>query len=296
MGQIKDLTGKKFGKLTAIKFAYIKNSQTFWEWQCDCGNIKIASSANVKAGNTRSCDCLIQETAILCLGQNLVGQRFGRLVAVERIPNYKRKLTFYKCICDCGNEKIIRNTCLTDGTSKSCGCLQKELHIKLMRTQKNFNEFIDCGDTVKVLLSNNLDYAIIDSEDLEKIKPYYWFKNKKGYARNSAKTGIEDKTILMHRYIMNVDKNDILDHKNRNRLDNRKSNLRIVTYSENALNCRISSKNKSGYKGISIDKNNKYSVSITLNKKVNYIGTYKNIDDAVSARNKFLQDNNIIYY
>ena len=52
---------------------------------------------------------------------DLTGQRFGRLVVIEKISRSSR-MTYWKCMCDCGNEKVIRRDHLIDGTTVSCGC------------------------------------------------------------------------------------------------------------------------------------------------------------------------------
>lgn len=52
--------------------------------------------------------------------KNLVGDRFGRLLVVERTSRHGR--TYYKCLCDCGNVKEICGTSLTGGITNSCGC------------------------------------------------------------------------------------------------------------------------------------------------------------------------------
>lgn len=58
---------------------------------------------------------------------NLVGQRFGRLVAIERFKgDDKKDYTRWVCLCDCGNQKIIARASLRNGETQSCGCLQKE--------------------------------------------------------------------------------------------------------------------------------------------------------------------------
>lgn len=62
---------------------------------------------------------------------DITGKRFGRLVAVERaedaiIPKTGKKVPRYKCVCDCGNVKIVRKVSLTSGYTRSCGCLHKE--------------------------------------------------------------------------------------------------------------------------------------------------------------------------
>lgn len=56
--KIEDISGQKFGRLTAIKFAGInKAKQTLWECRCDCGNTIIAHKQNLKNGHTKSCGC-----------------------------------------------------------------------------------------------------------------------------------------------------------------------------------------------------------------------------------------------
>lgn len=66
---------------------------------------------------------------------DITGQRFGRLVAVERIPGLNSSgQAVYLCRCDCGTEKEIRAGYLRDGRTKSCGCLSAELSSKRAKT------------------------------------------------------------------------------------------------------------------------------------------------------------------
>lgn len=60
---------------------------------------------------------------------DLTGQRFGKLTVLERTKDVKSKNTYYICICDCGNQTIVRGSHLTNGTTKNCGCLIKESNI-----------------------------------------------------------------------------------------------------------------------------------------------------------------------
>lgn len=57
---------------------------------------------------------------------DLTGQRFGRLIIIQRVENDKRGNSRWLCLCDCGKEKIIRSSHLRSGAIKSCGCLLKE--------------------------------------------------------------------------------------------------------------------------------------------------------------------------
>lgn len=62
MGKALDLTGKRYGKLVAIKKTpKRKNNQIVWEWQCDCGTVTEKPYGNIKRGYTLSCGCLTEE-------------------------------------------------------------------------------------------------------------------------------------------------------------------------------------------------------------------------------------------
>lgn len=58
---------------------------------------------------------------------DLTGQRFGRLVVIERVGCDKHGLTTWKCNCDCGETTIKTRSNLISGRSNSCGCLSVEL-------------------------------------------------------------------------------------------------------------------------------------------------------------------------
>ena len=64
---------------------------------------------------------------------DMKGRRYGRLVVLCRAGTIHNQAAWL-CKCDCGNEKIIRGSCLRDGLSKSCGCLASELARDRLRT------------------------------------------------------------------------------------------------------------------------------------------------------------------
>lgn len=61
---------------------------------------------------------------------DLTGQRFGRLVVIERTENSAQGGARWLCRCDCGNEKIVHRRELLNGDARSCGCLRKEATVK----------------------------------------------------------------------------------------------------------------------------------------------------------------------
>lgn len=75
-----------------------------------------------------------------------------------------------------------------------------------------------------------------------------------------------------------------IDHINGNGQDNRISNLREATHSENLRNCPLSKRNKSGYKGVSFDnKNRKWQAVINVNGSRHHLGFFLLKEDAVAA-------------
>jgi len=72
--------------------------------------------------------------------RDLVGERFGRLIVLERAEN-RGGTTAWLCRCDCGVEKAIRGKGLTSGKTRSCGCLQKERVSKDL-TNKRFGRLV----------------------------------------------------------------------------------------------------------------------------------------------------------
>lgn len=87
--------------------------------------------------------------------KDIEGQRFGRLVAVERTPFKKHSSSIWKCICDCGNETMTPISYLCNGDTKSCGCMKWQGTPKDV-TGKKFNKLTALERTEKK--SVNGDY------------------------------------------------------------------------------------------------------------------------------------------
>lgn len=67
---------------------------------------------------------------------DLTGQKFGRLLVLERAGTDKRKNATWRCLCDCGNETIKSSVYLRNGDTKSCGCLHKEVVSDMKSTHR----------------------------------------------------------------------------------------------------------------------------------------------------------------
>lgn len=89
---------------------------------------------------------------------------------------------------------------------------------------------------------------------------------------------------LVHRAIMNVGKSDTVDHINLEKKDNRRNNLRLASYQQNSINKSPTILNKSGYKGVSFEKQTKkFRADIRHNGKRYNLGRYSSAIDAAKA-------------
>lgn len=114
------------------------------------------------------------------------------------------------------------------------------------------NEFIDKGDYYEVITRRGT--FLIDKDDKVKIDKWHWRINTHRY----AEAVIDGRCIQLHRYIMGLSAfssyDEVIDHINRDRLDNRKINLRVVDQKTNINNADYSSRSTSGIPGVYYDK------------------------------------------
>lgn len=152
--RVKDLKGKRFGRLVVLEFTGETTEQgnALWKCRCDCGNIAVVSAGKLTSYAVQSCGCLRhthQKETNHGLILKLSGKRFGKLVALFRFR--KDGMFYYRCLCDCGREADVRVSSLINGNTQSCGCLKSkgekriadwliENHIKFEKEK----EFSDC--------------------------------------------------------------------------------------------------------------------------------------------------------
>lgn len=138
-------------------------------------------------------------------------------------------------------------------------------------------------------------YTIVDDDMFDFLNQYKWSLHTGGYTQRSyitdtfRKCGKKHRFLkeYMHRLITGAKKGEYVDHINGNKLDNRKSNLRICTNAQNGWNQGISKKNTSGYKGVRWHKlAKKWDARIRVNRKEFYLGLFIDIKDAAKAYNE----------
>lgn len=132
---------------------------------------------------------------------------------------------------------------------------------------------------------------LYDKEDQSIVDSYNWAIGRNGYVvsskyvKGSGRKNQKNISLYFHRLITNAPKGKVIDHINRNKLDNRKENLRVCTQRENMVNCGLLKNNTSGTKGVYWSKVcNKWCAFIHFNKKKIHLGVFSDKEEAVDKR------------
>lgn len=125
--------------------------------------------------------------------------------------------------------------------------------------------------------------AIIDDADLALVSSRKWsFGNETGgYARRND----SGKTVFMHKVIMGVPNGVEVDHMDGDKLNNRRSNMRVATHQQNSFNTKLRSNSSTGIKGVSwYKRDKKWRAYIVLNGKQIHLGYH---DTAQAAKDAY---------
>ncbi|MGL5330151.1 MAG: HNH endonuclease signature motif containing protein [Peptostreptococcaceae bacterium] len=312
--------GKKYNRLTVIEEMPELMERFpsgaprhYYRCICDCGNEAIVSKPAILGNHTKSCGCAKNG----CQMEDLTGEVFNRLKVLrldvdKNEKNRQRKkageikgwATNWICVCECGNICSVSSYQLKTEHTKSCGCYQSEITSKRNRdTSTKINRVVVCKSNrcesedsyVKIFSDTSDDFFIVDYDDYEYISRWFWRKDKKGYWVTNAKADDDfGKTMLRVHQLIAVRKfgdydnrTYIPDHLNRNKSDNRKSNLELKTIADNARNRSLSKANTSGKTGVHWSKDKGlWTAYICVNYKNKQLGNFGSFEDAVNARLK----------
>lgn len=134
MAQFIDITGQQFNFLTVLHRNYdyakihnLSSTAAYWDCQCICGKVITVNGSQLRNGRKVSCGCIKRK-----LNDDIIQQRFGKLIVLERDYTYAKKhkvskeTSYYTCQCDCGKITTVSRKNLINGHTQSCGCLIKE--------------------------------------------------------------------------------------------------------------------------------------------------------------------------
>lgn len=136
-----------------------------------------------------------------------------------------------------------------------------------------------------IQLSNGGE-AIVDDEDFARLSRWKWHRSQNGYAMRTTWKG----KLPMHRAIIDCPLGLEVDHINRDKLDNRRNNLRAVTHSTNQRNAPAQRNNTSGFRGVSFDRGRgKWRAATKVDGKHKLIGRYETAEQASEAYESYVR-------
>jgi len=127
-------------------------------------------------------------------------------------------------------------------------------------------------------------YAIVDPEDFERLNQYKWYAITSQKAFYAGRT-VKKRIVRMHRVLLDPPYPLLVDHINRNGLDNRKANLRVATKSQNNQNRIYRRRNSSRFKYRGVHwckRSKKWMAQICVNSKNKTLGYFD--DEIVAAK------------
>lgn len=107
-----DLTGKRFGRWTALKF--IGQPYARWECRCDCGALGKIGSQNLRLGDSTQCKACATRSRFAKINGRLIGTKFGRWTVLSIVAKYSHVK------CECGNVRKVTTNSLRMGNSTQC--------------------------------------------------------------------------------------------------------------------------------------------------------------------------------
>lgn len=153
----------------------------------------------------------------------------------------------------------------------------------MKREFKPLNEYEFTSDTC-IGYTTKGEIFVVDLDKYDLIKDYTWHINKQGYVVSNSHG---NNTLRLHRLVTDCPKELVVDHINgsKSRHDNRMSNLRVCTASDNNKNSI--SRNSLGIKGVSyVGFRNKFQAQICVDKKFKFLGSFDDVLDASNAYDK----------
>ena len=297
---IKELINTKFGSLKVIAFDHFEKIDTknkgtyyryFYKCKCDCGNEVIVERSILTTGQKKSCGCLSKEMQKKLLDkkrqenfEELSKRKYGRLTVIgfdhiERKNSKNNKDLYYrywKCKCDCGNEISVIEGNLKRGTTRSCGCLEKDLIKKRVEER-----FVDISGKKYGKLTA---ISMIRKKDSRGTNAEYW----------KCRCDCGNETIVLKNSLVKNKVKSCGCEKSRagkefaimGRKILRKNFLKEGTDLTKLSNVPTKS-NKSGVRGVSIlSKKNKFKASIYFKGKCIELGVYDTLQKAAIARGK----------
>lgn len=204
--------------------------------------------------------------------KDISGKKFNRLTVNNKsnfTGNGKQKVTYWDCLCDCGNTTRVAGSHLKTGKIKSCGCYKQEQDI-LLNTTHNMSRTREYKSWSSMLErctnKNHIGYKYYGGNGISVCKE--WMESFENFYTDMG----------------NRPENTSLDRKDGTK-NYCKDNCRWVNQSIQSYNQKLADNNTSGIKGVGWHKPlNKWRAFITKNNKRIHLGYFTNLNEAALAR------------
>jgi len=254
----KNLAGRQFGRWNVIERAN-ESGAARWKCRCSCGTERVVAVKNLIAGVSTSCGCYTKERVRESLSVDYAGQRFGKLLVLERAEAGKNGAARWKCRCDCGKECDVLAASLRSGKRTSCGCDSKKgkHRVKNVTGQKfamltALYPIVERGHNGSVMWHCRCDCGNEVDVALDRLK--YSAVLSCGCMREKCNQELQEK--LTH----------------------------VAGTSIDAIRgSKVRADNKTGVKGVFM-KRGRYAASITFQQKSYYLGSYTTLEAAAAVR------------
>lgn len=186
-----DLTGKRFGALTALRpipASETSDHRPGWLVRCDCGNEKVVNGSNLRSGRITSCGCGLERGKRIAASltaregyEDLTGQTYHELTAVEYLGH-----NYWRWRCSCGQETKAKAADVKSGRIQSCGHILAQTALRKIAVE-NTVEHYD-GTTVSRLR------RIMDDPDTKGLRKRY---DGHGHSYWEARITLRRETIYL---------------------------------------------------------------------------------------------------
>ena len=230
--------GKEYGQLTVLGEAPKDSTGHIrWNVRCRCGSEHMVQTGFLSKPN---CKCKKCSEANRSARPRLskVGDVLNGMQILSEVGKNEYGAILYKCRClKCGNISIKTRGTLSVRNGNSCTNCPPDYRFRI-------HEGVATGT-----LPDGTEFYI-DADMVEKVSKEYWHFHSEGYIISNPRNRPKQR---LHRFVLGIAPTDntvIVDHINRNRIDCRSQNLRVVTAQQNSMNRSIQSNNTTGYVGV----------------------------------------------
>ena len=255
--------GQKYGRFTVIAEAGVRYSWTkYFTCRCECGNEADYPAWVVLNKPNRHCRKCAPHTGGLP-EPDLAGRTINGWEILKKVDRVNGQVSFLCRCTKCGIESVHSASTIRWSRTQRCRQCARDYQFSIV------------GEIAIGYLFDGSEF-LIDAEDVDKVRQMTWRVNAEGYIShpNRPKKG----NTLLHRMLAGVnDPKVMVDHINRNRMDCRKSNLRIITPFGNSCNHKLFETNKTGYTGVYYSRRSgRYEVKVGYNHKRIRLGSSPN--------------------